>query len=98
MKEDFKKIGKFLKGLEPVEYRYLELSVQMVSSIQNLIERHKLTKEEFCEMFHIKPTKYLDYTKGNYNYSLNDMATLNYVYRKLETEKLKETEPIKLTE
>ena len=96
MKEDFKKVGKFLKGLEPVEYRYLELTVQMVSSIQNLIERHKITKEAFCEMFHIKPAKYLDYIKGNYNYSVNDMATLNYHYATLEALKLKESEPIQI--
>lgn len=96
-KDNYKKIGAFLKGLDPVEFRYLELTVQLASSIQSLIRSYNLTKEEFCEMFSINPKKYDDYIKGNFNYSLHDMATLNYAYRKLETDRVSQEEVIKVT-
>ena len=86
----------FLKSINSVEFRYLELTVQMVSSFDNLIKRYKLDKVKFCELFHIKPTKYVDYIKGNYNYSIDDMATLNAVYQQLETERIKQEEQIKI--
>ena len=95
-KLDSKKVRTFLKELNSVEFRYLELTVQMVSSIDNLIKRYKLDKKRFCELFHIKPTKYVDYTKGNYNYSVNDMATLNAVFQQLETERVKQEDLIKI--
>lgn len=94
--DSFKKIGTFLKNLTPVEYRYMELTMQMVSAFNGLIERHKLTEERFCELFHIKPAKYQDYIKGNYNYSVRDMATLNAVVIQLETEKAQEIEICKI--
>ena len=95
-KLDSKKVRTFLKELNSVEFRYLELTVQMVGSIDNLIKKYKLDKERFCELFHIKPTKYVDYIKGNYNYTVNDMATLNYAYQHLETERIKEEDRIKI--
>lgn len=89
-----KKIKTFLKEINVLEYRYLELTMQIVSGIKNLIQRYNLTKEEFCELFHIKPSSFENYICGNYNYKLDDMATLNYVYQKLETEKVKEEDLI----
>ena len=95
-KLDSKKVGTFLKSLNSLEFRYLELTMQMVSSMQSLIARHKLDKARFCELFHIKPTNYVNYTKGNWNYAVDDMAQLNSVYLKLETEALEKTVPIQV--
>ena len=95
-KLDSNKVRTFLKDLNSVEFRYLELTVQMVSSFDNLIKRYKLDKERFCELFHIKPTKYVDYIKGNFNYTIDDMAILNAVYQQLETERIKQEEQIKI--
>ena len=95
-KLDSKKVRTFLKSINSVEFRYLELTVQMVSSMQSLIVRHKLDKARFCELFHIKPTNYVNYTKGNWNYAVDDMAQLNSVYLKLETEALEKTVPIQV--
>ena len=97
-KLDGKKVMNFLGGLNEVEFRYLELTVQMVSGIQNLIKRHNLTKERFCELFNIKAKAYDKYTKGNFNYSVHDMAVLNSVYQQLEIERVKETDIIKVGE
>ena len=91
-----KKVKTFLKEINTLEYRYLELTMQIVSGIRNLIQRYNLTKEEFCDLFHIKPINYVNYTCGNYNYKLDDMATLNYVYQKLESERVKEEDIIKI--
>jgi hypothetical protein len=97
MKDDnFKKVGLFLKDITPTEYRYLELTMQMVSGMRELIEKYKLDKKEFCELFEIKPAKYENYTKGNFNYSVEDMVKLTWVWRKLETKRIQEQEMFKV--
>ncbi len=90
MKIDIKKIGAFLKSMDGADYIYLEYTIGMRSSIQSLIKQHKLTKEDVCNRFKIKPNKYIDFTKGNYNYSVMDMACLNAAFIELEAEKLKD--------
>jgi transcriptional regulator with XRE-family HTH domain len=95
-KLDSKKVQAFLKNLTSVEFRYLELSIQIVSNLQMLIKRYKLDKERFCELFHISPKRYENYIKGNTTYKLDDMATLNYVYQQLETEKIQHEDRIKI--
>ena len=93
-----KKVRTFLGELNDAEFRYLELTVQVASSIQGLIKRHNLTKERFCELFKIKAKAYDKYTKGNFNYSVHDMAMLNSVYQQLEIERAKEIDIIKVGE
>lgn len=94
--DEFKKVRLFLKELEPVQFRYLELTMQIVSDLQMLIKRYKLDKKRFCELFHINAKIYDRYIKGDFNYTVNDMATLNYVYQTLEIERIKEEERIKI--
>lgn len=97
MKDDeFKRVRQFLKDLTPVQFRYLELTMQMASSMQDLVKRFKLSKEDFCKMFEIKPAKYNDYIKGNYNYSVHDMAMLNANYIKLESERVQKAEIVQV--
>jgi hypothetical protein len=91
-----KKVRMFLKNLNQVEFHYLELTMQVVGNLQSIIKKYKLDEKRFCELFHISPKKYDDYTKGNFNYSVHDMATLNYVYQQLETERIKEEDRIKI--
>jgi hypothetical protein len=94
---DSKKIRTFLKSINSTEFRYLELTVQMASSMQNLIQMYKLDKRRFCDLFGINIKKYDDYTKGNYNYSVEDMALLQANHQLLETERIKEEDRIKIT-
>lgn len=96
MEIDNKKIGKFLKSLNKAEYLYMDHCMSIRDSIQKLIERHELSKEEFCEKFEITPRKYNDYTLGNYNYTVHDIACLNAAFMELESEKLKEKVPVKI--
>ncbi len=93
---DIKKIGTFLKSVDGAEYLYMRHCMGMRDNIQELIKRHKLSRLDFCERFHINPKKYSDYIKGNYNYSMNDMAALNASFMELECEKLKENAPVKV--
>jgi transcriptional regulator with XRE-family HTH domain len=93
---EFKKVRDFLKGLNPIQFRYLELTVQLAAQFQSLIQGYGLSKEKFCELFEIKPAQYNNYIKGNYNYSVNDMAMLTAVYRKLETERVQKEELVKI--
>ena len=85
-KQDYKKVREFLKDLGPVEFRYLELTVDLAKNIQLLITRFGLTKEKFCELFKIKKTQYENYTKGNFLYSITDIAKLNAVSHQLSYE------------
>lgn len=96
MKIDTKKIGAFLKSIDGAEYLYMKHCMDMRNSINNLIKRHNLSKQDICERFKIKPAKYNDYVKGNYNYSIMNMARLNATFMELEAEKLKENVPIKV--
>lgn len=96
-KDDFKKVGAFLKGLTPTEYRYMELTMQMVSGFRDLISRFELSKEDFCKKFEISVSKYDDYVKGNYNYSVEDMIKLQFVFADLEAERLRSRDMIKVT-
>ncbi len=91
---DIKKIGAFLKSMDGAEYMFLEHTIHMRSSIQQLINRHGLAKEEVCRRFEINPNIYSDFVKGNYNYSLHDMANLNSAFVELEALKLEEQVPI----
>jgi predicted transcriptional regulator len=74
----------------------MELTMQIVSGLQNLIKRYKIDKDEFCKLFSIKPSQYNNYIKGNWNYAIDDMATLNYTYQKLEKQKIDEEDLIKI--
>jgi hypothetical protein len=95
-KDDFRMVRKFISQLTPVEFRCAELTMQMVSAFKTIINRHKLSKADFCELFHIKPNKYNDYVRGNYNYTVNDMSTLNYVYNMLEAKKIQENQMVEV--
>jgi predicted transcriptional regulator len=91
-----KKIKSFLREINDVEYRYLELTMQIVSGIKSLISRYNLSKEEFCKLFGITPKVYDRYICGDFTYKLDDMATLNYAYQKLEKQRIDEEEKIKI--
>ena len=95
-KLDSKKIRTFLKSINSVEFRYLELTMQMAGSMQNLVQKYNLDKQRFCDLFGISTKKYDDYIKGNFNYSVNDMALLNANYQLLEAERIKEEELVKI--
>jgi hypothetical protein len=98
MKIDSKKVGLFLKSINEAEYIFMQHCMQMRDNINTLIKRHNLSKEEFCQRFRIKPAKYNDYIKGNYNYSIMDIACLNAAFIELESKKLEENLPIKISE
>lgn len=96
MRNNYGKVGLFLKSLNQAEYRYMELSMQMRSSIQKLILEHSLDKNYILDRFQIPSRKYKDFISGNYNYSVRDMAALNAAFMELGMEKLKEDVPIQV--
>lgn len=83
---DTKKVGKFLKGLTEVEFRYLQLTMQVVHGIKILFNKYNLTKERFIELFGINEKDYNNYISGNYVYRISDMAKLDTVHETLATE------------
>ena len=93
---DFGKVRKMLKSLNDGEYRYLEMTMGFVTGMKELIRKFKLDKKTFCEMFKINPRIYNDYIKGNYNYSVKDMAMLHCVFMELETKALEKKVPVQV--
>jgi hypothetical protein len=96
IKIDAKKIGAILKSLDGAEYLFMKHCMVMRDNINVLIEKHGLTKEDVCEKFRINPSEYNNYLKGNYNYSVKDMACLDATFMELESKKLKEKVPVKI--
>lgn len=94
MKTDIKKIGLFLKNTDGVDYLYMKHCIRMRDNLENLIKENNLSKEFICDKFKIKPIKYNDFIKGNYNYKISDMAQLNALWMEFEIEKLKNETPI----
>jgi predicted XRE-type DNA-binding protein len=97
MKIDTKKIGSFLKSIDGADYIYMQRCMEMRNAINNLIKRHDLSKKDVCQRFKLKTSKYNDFVKGNYNYSVKDMAILNAAFMELEAEKLKDEVPVKVS-
>ena len=93
---DTKKIGSFLQSVNGAEYRYLELSMQVRNGIGYLMNQYNLSKEEIINRFNIPPKKVDKYIKGNYNYSMIDMACLNTAIREMEVKEAQEREVIKI--
>lgn len=91
-----KKIGAFLKYLDNGDFIYLKHCVGIRDSISELISRHSLTKDFVCQKFNLKPNKFNDFVKGNYNYTIRDLACLNALYMELESESLKDNVPVKI--
>lgn len=98
MEIDTEKIGAFLKSMDGAEYTYLQHCMEMRNGISSLIKRHNLSKEDVCERFKIELEIYDDYVKGNYNYSIMDMARLNATFMELEAKKLEENVPVKVNQ
>jgi len=98
MNIDTKKIGTFLKSITDAERNYLTHCLNFSGALRDLIKRHELSKEDVCSRFEIKPSEHDDFVKGNYNYSINEMAILNASFMELESEKLKENAPVKFPE
>lgn len=59
---DNKKIHKFMRELNEAEFLYVSHIMDFVSSLKHMIKRHKLSKEQFCTLFDIKPSQYKNYT------------------------------------
>ena len=96
MNIDTKKVGLFRKYRRDAEYLYLHHCIDIRNAANNLITRHNLSKEEFCKMLQIKPSKYNAFIKGNYIYSIHDMACINAAFMELEAKKLQEEVPFKV--
>ena len=90
MKIESKKIGRFIKSLNDAEFIYLKHTVDISEAIRHLIKRHKLSKAQVCEFFKTTPNKYNDIVKGNFNYSLHEIACLNVAQVTLETKKIQD--------
>jgi hypothetical protein len=91
------KIGEFLKNLSKAEFIYLQHSIEFVKSLDMMTLRHKITKAQVMEKFKLKTDhEYENFTKGNMEYSLRDLARLNAFYVELETDALEDTAPFQV--
>ncbi len=97
IKIDVKRIGKVLKSINTAERIYLEHCIDISNALKELIKKYNLTKEFVCQRFKVTPKRYTDFIIGNYEYSLMDMARLNEAVMELETERIHEKLPVKVS-
>lgn len=93
MNIDTKKIGQFLESIGDAEFLYLQHSVNMRLNLQHMIDKDKLTLDQVSERFGLSKRETVKFTKGNRNYSIEDMGKLNSWFIKLESSKLEEAVP-----
>lgn len=74
---DYQKVRTFFSTLNDAEFQYVKLTTGLVNNIQGAIKEYSFSKEYVCEKFEINIGVHDDFVKGNYDYSLKDMATLN---------------------
>lgn len=91
-----KKIGVFLKSLTDAEYIYMRHCMEFRDLLKGLIDRYKLDKATICDKFNVAPEDYESYIKGDYNYSVHDMAVLNHLSVILRKEEIEENPPYQI--
>ena len=85
-----KGIGKFLKSMKDADFGFLYHTVKFRYVLEDLIKRHKLTKEYVCEKFEISASDYANFISGNYNYSLRNFASYEVALVELEQKKIED--------
>lgn len=83
---DTKKIKVFMRGLTEFEFHYLKQTVNVVSTIRNIIKKFGITPKEFCLAINIPLSRYKDYTSGNYEYTLLDISKVEVLWQEKEKE------------
>jgi hypothetical protein len=91
-----KKVGQFLKSINEAERIYLVHTLNLSSSINRLIDKFDLSKEEVCSKFGIELKKYNDFVCGNYMYDLRIMSITNAWFIELETKALEDKVPVQI--
>jgi len=91
-----KKVGQFLKSINEAERIYLVHTLNLSSSINRLIDKFNLSKEEVCSKFGIELKKYNDFVCGNYMYDLRIMSITNAWFIELETKSLEDKVPVQI--
>jgi hypothetical protein len=76
-----KKVWAFLNGLNPFERILLGHCVDFSDSVQKLISRGDVTKEEICQAAKIKPAQYKKFVAGGFDYNLYHIVAIEHIWR-----------------
>lgn len=91
------KIRKLISSLSPVDYQYLRTIMNIRNGILAIVDTSGLTKAEFCERFNIKSRDYTRFVKGDYEYKLSHMATINVIFMEMAAKKSKDNVTVKFS-
>jgi hypothetical protein len=76
-------IAAFLRNLSPAGRGYLLNCLQYCHSVNKMVEKYEITKEELCIALELKDHEYDDFISGAWNYSLRDMSKMDsLLYKK----------------
>jgi len=88
-----KEIIKNLYHLSDLEFRQLNIQLRLASNIRSIKYEFNLSDNDICEYFGIKNTQLKHYLNGSYDFDIRDMAKIDVLYAKLNSEKnVKESE------
>lgn len=95
MKTELKNI---LRKLDKVEFRELELHLQLARHFREIIFEFKLTDDQVCERFKLTKKQLVEYRQGSHTFTLTDMAAIQARHVELEIEKVhKKVEVLHIT-
>ena len=83
------KVRKFLASLTDLEYRYLRLQCQVANEARDIVMTFNISREEFCVHMGITQEEYDMYMTGGYEYDLMQMAKLQALHFKYESERIR---------
>ena len=86
-KDRLKRLRTILKEMNEVDYRVIQLSLQLSDSARSLIRKYHVGKKEFCEKMQIKEEDYKSFINGAYDYDMMNMASLQATYCELEAKR-----------
>ena len=76
-KQSQKNVWTVLKSFNKFEYTLLKHSINFRDKLEVCIKEGKMTKEDVCKYFEIKPQQYNNFCIGAFDYDMGHIVKLN---------------------
>jgi len=83
-----KELANFIGSLSGWEIKFVEDTIAIARNFRQYIEESKVTVEEFCKQMNIAQKDFNKFVSGNWNYSVNQIASLEYHWTEFRKSKV----------
>lgn len=91
-----KNLNKFLHGAKDIEFRQLELRLQLARVLRDAEINHNQSMAQMAKRLELTPLDYLRWRRGAIDFSVTNIAQINTVVCDLIKEKAQETDILKI--